>query len=169
MRQAIALVFTKTQQRNCRWHVTRIWEYELDVLYSEHKKENLREKFESLINYPLGPTQFEAEWRNLVEEFNISDHPAIKALWEKRDRWVPAYFKGMYCGSMTSTQRSESQNKVLKLGYVDENTTLHGFAERMLHSVQHADHMDAGETHYSQVTFYFKLQPGALYSCNKNM
>ncbi|CAN6355746.1 unnamed protein product [Urochloa humidicola] len=51
---------------------------------------------------------------------------------------------------MTSTQRSESQNRVLKDGYVNANTSLHMFAKRMLDSLQHADHMDAGETHYSQ-------------------
>ncbi|CAN6333553.1 unnamed protein product [Urochloa humidicola] len=51
---------------------------------------------------------------------------------------------------MTSTQRSESQNRVLKDGYVNETTRLHMFAKRMLDSLQHADHMDVGETHYSQ-------------------
>jgi len=40
---------------------------------------------------------------------------------------------------------------VLKDGYVSESTSLHMFARRMLDSLQHADHMDAGEAHYAQV------------------
>ncbi|CAN6338260.1 unnamed protein product [Urochloa humidicola] len=150
MRQAIAMVFEKSQHRNCRWHITRPWEYDLDQLYSQHKDKNLKERFESLINYPLGPTQFEVEWMNLIDECGIADHPAIRALWDKRQRWIATYFKGIYCGRMTLTQRSESQNRVLKDGYVGVSTSLHMFAKRMLDSLQHADHMDAGETHYSQ-------------------
>ena len=53
---------------------------------------------------------------------------------------------------MTSTQRSESQNRVFKDGYVNESTSLHMFAKRMLDSLQHADDMDAGETHFAQVS-----------------
>jgi len=151
MKVAIELVFFKSQHRNYRWHIIRPWEFELDQLYTEHKDKNLKERLESLINYPLGPTQFEVEWEKLVDECGIADHPAIKALWDKRERWIPAYFKGMYCGRMTSMQRSESQNRVLKDGYVSESTSLHMFARRMLDSLQHADHMDAGETHYAQV------------------
>ncbi|XP_066320195.1 protein FAR1-RELATED SEQUENCE 5-like [Miscanthus floridulus] len=90
------------------------------------------------------------ETEKLVDECGIADHPAIRALWDKRERWIAAYFKGMYCGRMTSTQRSESQNRVLKDGYVSESTSLHMFARRMLDSLQHTDHMDAGETHYAQ-------------------
>ena len=150
MRQAIKVVFDKTHHRNCRWHILRPWEFELDQLYTQHKDMKLKEKLESLINYPLGPTQFEVEWNRLVDECGIAEHPAIKALWEKRERWISAYFKGMYCGRMTSTQRSESQNRVLKDGYVNESTSLHMFAKRMLDSLQHADHMDTGETHYAQ-------------------
>jgi hypothetical protein len=30
-------------------------------------------------------------------------------------------------------------------------TTLHMFAKRVLDSIQHTDHMDAGESHYAQV------------------
>jgi hypothetical protein len=48
------------------------------------------------------------EWKKLVDECGIWEHPAIVALWRKRNRWIAAYFKGMYCGRITSTQRSES-------------------------------------------------------------
>jgi len=84
MRQAIKVVFGKTHHRNCRWHILRPWEFELDQLYTQHKDMKLKEKLESLINYPLGPTQFEVEWNRLVDECGIAEHPAIKALWEKK-------------------------------------------------------------------------------------
>ena len=84
MRQAIKVVFDKTHHRNCRWHILRPWEFELDQLYTQHKDMKLKEKFEYLINYPLGPTQFEVEWNRLVDECGIVEHPAIKALWEKK-------------------------------------------------------------------------------------
>ena len=86
MRQAIKVVFDKTHHRNCRWHILRLWEFELDQLYTQHKDMKLKEKLESLINYPLGPMQFEVEWNRLVDECGIAEHPAIKALWEKKGR-----------------------------------------------------------------------------------
>jgi hypothetical protein len=87
----------------------------------------------------------------LVNERGIEEHPAIVALWQKKIRWIATYFKGTYYGRMTSTQRSKSQNRVLKDGYVGSVTTMHMFAKRVLDSIQHTDHMDAGESHYSQV------------------
>jgi hypothetical protein len=62
-----------------------------------------------------------------------------------------AYFKGLYYGRMTSTQRSESTNRVMKDGFVNSVTLLHQFAENMLEALQHMDHMDAQESHGSQV------------------
>ena len=153
MWQAIGMVFDKTQHRNYRWNILRPWEYELDQLYDQHKNKNLKERLESLINYPLGPMQFEIKWIRLVDECGIAENPAINALWDKRERWIPAYFEGMYCGRMTSTQRSESQNRVLKDGYVNASTSMHMFAKRMLDALRHADHMNAGETYYAQVSW----------------
>jgi hypothetical protein len=43
MRQAIEMVFDKSQHRNC-WHIIRPWEFELDQLYTLHKNHNLKEK-----------------------------------------------------------------------------------------------------------------------------
>jgi hypothetical protein len=85
-RETIKFVFDKSQHRNCRWHITRMWDFELEELNKLHKDKNLRERLESLINYPLGPTQFEVEWKKLVHECGIWEHPAIVALWRKRNR-----------------------------------------------------------------------------------
>ena len=96
----------------------------------------------------MGPTHFKVEWRRPVDECGIANHLAIRAM-DKRQRWIATYFKGMCCERMTS--RTESQNRVLKNGYVSESTSLHMFAKRMLDLLQHVDHMDASKTHYAQV------------------
>jgi hypothetical protein len=57
---------------------------------------------------------------------------------------------------MTSTQRSESVNHVLKDGFVNQLMSLHQFAEKMLEALQHMDHHEAGESHYSQVRLLYR-------------
>ena len=86
-----------------------------------------------------------------MDTYGIRENPAIKALWDKRAMWIAAYFKKIYCGRMTSTQRSENTNRVLKDGFVNSVTSLHMFAKKMLEALQHVDHIEARETHYSQV------------------
>jgi hypothetical protein len=121
----------------------------LDKLYA--CKKGLKVELEWLFNFPLGPTELENAWNDTVEKFGVKDHPAIKAMWAKKEMWILAYFKGLYCGRMTSTQRSESTNQVLKDGFVNSVPSLHQFAEKMLDALQHMDHIDAGESHYSHV------------------
>jgi hypothetical protein len=128
MKIAIPRVFEETHYRYCRFHVTRTWRHELDWLYLANK--GLKVDIESLINFPLGPTEFEKAWNKLVDRYGIMENPAIEALWAKRHMWIMAYFKGLYCGRMTSTQRSESMNHVLKDRFVNSVTTLHQFAEK---------------------------------------
>jgi hypothetical protein len=47
---------------------------------------------------------------------------------------------------------------VLKDGFVNNITSLHQFAEKMLEALQHMDHIDAEESHGAQVQdFAFRL------------
>jgi hypothetical protein len=151
MKIAIPKIFAKTHHRYYKFHVLQHWKYELERLYQHHK--GLKVELEALFNFLLGPTEFEIAWTATVQNYGLENHPAIKDMWAKKEMWIMAYFKGLYCGRMTSTQRSESTNKVIKYGFMNSVTSLHQFAEKMLEVLQHMDHMDAEECHDSQVLF----------------
>jgi hypothetical protein len=76
-------------------------------LYSVH--EGLNEKLRIVINHPLTHEEFDAAWNALVDEYGIRENVAIDGLWRQRELWIPVYFKKYYCGRMTSTHRSESE------------------------------------------------------------
>ncbi|WVZ64205.1 hypothetical protein U9M48_013766 [Paspalum notatum var. saurae] len=114
------------------------------------RDKNLQEKIEALINWPLQPTEFEAAWTQTVTELGIQEHPAIVALWSKRSMFIACYFKANYYGRMTSTQRSESTNNMLKLGFVNNATSMNMLAKQCFQAIQHVDHLAPCETHYSE-------------------
>jgi hypothetical protein len=149
MKIAISIVFMKMHHRYYRFHVVRTWRYDLDRLYA--CKKGLKVELESLFNFPLGPSEFERCWKEMEDKYGIQEHAAIKSLYAKREMWIMAYFKGLYSGRMTSTQRSERTNKVIKDGFVNSVTSLHRFTEKMLEVLQHMDHIDAEESHGAQV------------------
>jgi hypothetical protein len=129
------------------------WRYDLDKLYN--CKKGLKIELESLFNFPLGLSEFERVWKEMEEKYVIQEHPSIKYLYAKREMWIMAYFKGLCCGRMTSTQWSESTNMVLKDGFVNNVTSLYQFAEKMLEVLHHMDHIDAEESHGAQVRTWF--------------
>lgn len=68
-----------------------------------------------------------------------------------RARWIAAYFKDVYCGRMTSTQRSESTNRIVKRNHIDPTTPLHVFARKMFQVLERRKEAEARETIESQV------------------
>jgi hypothetical protein len=102
MKIAIPIVFKNTQHLYCRFHVMHGWRHDLDKLYFANK--GLKVELEYLFNFPLGPMDFETAWNKTAQRYGIKEHPAIKSLWDKRKMWIMAYFKGLYCGRMISTQ-----------------------------------------------------------------
>uniref|UniRef100_K3ZBY4 Protein FAR1-RELATED SEQUENCE n=1 Tax=Setaria italica TaxID=4555 RepID=K3ZBY4_SETIT len=159
MAAAIKKVFKQTQHRLCRWHMLKKYKAELKKLYKIH--DGLKIELITVINHPLTPTEFEFAWNELVDEYGIREDDTIQGLWESRKLWVAAYFKPLYCGRMTSTQRSESVNKMIKgSGFTGHMTCMSKFARRMLDFIQHTNHTAGGETHWSQAgNWRLMLQP----------
>lgn len=129
MGNALPGVFPNAIHRLCRWHVLHSHKDGLKVLYNLY--DGLKEKLLTVINHPLTPVEFEKAWTEMVNEYGLESDPTIGSLYDLRARWITAYFKDVYCGRMTSTQRSESTNKIVKRNHIDPTTPLHVFARKM--------------------------------------
>ncbi|XP_040258513.1 protein FAR1-RELATED SEQUENCE 5-like [Aegilops tauschii subsp. strangulata] len=118
MALAIRDAFKNTVHKLCRWHIMKKYREHLAFLYNLHK--DFKDEFTSILNWPLMPTEFEAAWEGLMDRYNLHDDATMVAMWNERERWISAYFKEIFCAKMTSTQRSESMNYVLKRNYRDQ-------------------------------------------------
>jgi hypothetical protein len=132
MEGAIAKEFPEVRHRICRRHVVNKVMPNLNVLFKEHADRDFKENFNSVLNHPLTPVEFEAAWDELVAEFGLRDEATMQSLYRHRQDFIPAYFKNEYRGRMASTQRSECTNFLIKKGFVNKRTYLHRFAKQMM-------------------------------------
>ena len=68
----------------CRWHVVNKLSANLNELYSMYEKEDFKEKFNSVLNHPLTPGEFEEAWKELITEFNLEKNSALQNLYDQR-------------------------------------------------------------------------------------
>lgn len=134
MAEAIPRVFLRALHKLCRWHITKKYKDPLKALYKLYL--TFKEEFTAILNWPLMPTEFEEAWRHLVDKYNLRGSTMMIQMWEDRKDWISAYFKEVFCARMTSTQRSESMNAILKRGYVNEKQNLHRFVEQVNNCIQ---------------------------------
>ncbi|XBI79356.1 hypothetical protein VPH35_088850 [Triticum aestivum] len=128
MALAIPYVFKNTIHRLCCWHIMKKYREHLAYLYNLPK--TFKDEFTAILNWPLMPIEFETAWKELMDTYNLHDDATMVAMWNERERWISAYFKEILCARMTSTQRSESMNYVLKKNYVCERQNLHRFVSQ---------------------------------------
>ena len=134
MAKAIPQSFPNTVHKLCRWHILKKYREYLALLYKKYK--TFKEEFTAILNWPLMPTEFEAAWAELVHKYNLEKDQMMIQLWSDWKMWISAYYKNIFCARMTSTQRSESMNHVLKKGFVKGTQNLHKFARRVNACIQ---------------------------------
>ena len=118
---------------------------------------DLKEQLAAVVNHPLMPSEFEAAWHELVDKYGLHDVNVMINLWDERKSWVSACWKEVFCARMTSTQRSESMNNVLKRGCVREHQDLHTFVQQVNSCIQTRHMVEIAETVASMVCFTISL------------
>ncbi|KAM0872854.1 hypothetical protein ACQ4PT_038449 [Festuca glaucescens] len=124
MENAIKEVLPNTVHQWCKWHVFNTSKEHLGTTYSNHPE--FKDKFHKVLNHARTIDEFEDAWRSIIEEYDLHDNTYLQKVYDDRNRWASPYFKSCFFAKMTTTQRSECMNHVLK-GYVSPSSTMHNF------------------------------------------
>lgn len=144
MRAAISHVLPKTRHRWCKWHVLRKAKESLGSLYSKNSrfKWSLHELLDEIVSIP----EFESTWAMLVEEYGLEDNEFLQRAYDNRAMWAKPYFTNTFCTGMTSTQRSESANHLLKM-YISRGAPMHLFVSQYNRMIIDREAEEAREHH----------------------
>jgi hypothetical protein len=126
---------------------------QLNQMYDQHPK--LKDKLIYVINHLLNPEQFKAKWASMCDEFGLHDRVTMQTLYNDRCMWIVAYFKEVFCGTIQSTQRSESMNSMVKGGYLDNSKSVHEFVKCFLDALVHIHDNEARENTIHRCGFLY--------------
>ncbi|XP_019172831.1 PREDICTED: protein FAR1-RELATED SEQUENCE 5-like [Ipomoea nil] len=110
MKVAIPRVFKQARHHYCMWHI--IYKVGEKVGPTLNKNEEFKNKLNSIVwTSFLEPADFETQWKQLMEKFNLVEHNWFTNMFEARNSWIPAYFSDVFMGGLLrTTSRSESEN-----------------------------------------------------------
>ncbi|KAE8771232.1 Protein FAR1-RELATED SEQUENCE 5 [Hordeum vulgare] len=127
MELAIEEVMPVTTHRWCKWHVLKKAKESMGLLWS--KKSDFKCEFHKLVHHMVSEKEFEDGWDAMLERYSLKKHPFLTQIYEVRHKWTKPYFRGVFCAKMTSTQRNESANHMLK-SYVPPGCPMHLFIKQ---------------------------------------
>ncbi|XP_073120050.1 protein FAR1-RELATED SEQUENCE 5-like [Henckelia pumila] len=147
MKKVIAQVFPQVVHRYCLLHILNKFSDKLNPV-------TFRDYYQSINNVIQNcttPDEFEKSLEEVIKSANLEQNDWLLLMYELRQKWVPAYFKHVFCAGMSSSQRSESSNAFFKR-YVSNKNSLIDFITRFNRALRHqrhnelvADHIDINE------------------------
>ena len=127
MQNALRTTMPHTRHRWCRWHVLKVLKEKIGHVYSKHSV--FKKEFHAIVNEETDVESFERKWHQLIKKYKLQGNKYLRRIFKWRDMWAMPYFMGTFCAWMTSTQRSESANHLLKK-FISRSSPMHLFVKQ---------------------------------------
>ncbi|CAL5049009.1 unnamed protein product [Urochloa decumbens] len=112
MAKARRTALPNTKHRWCRWHVLKDAKKYLGHYFSKYS--TFKKEFKTLVTFVTDKAEFESQWKQLQSKYQLMKNKFLNRLFKYREMWAKPYFMQDFCAGMTSTQRSESANHMIK-------------------------------------------------------
>lgn len=157
---AIRETWRNTKHRWCKWHILRKAQEALGHVYRTYK--DFGDDFNKVLHHMLTIDEFELAWSVIISKYDLGENPFLTRVYQCRKKWAKPFFKTVFCARMTSTQRSESANHVLKL-YVPPKSSIHQFIKQYTKMVDEQENNDSeAENNNKQkkikLTFHYPIE-----------
>ncbi|KAJ3683340.1 hypothetical protein LUZ60_013567 [Juncus effusus] len=124
--RAVEDAFVGVRRRFYLWHILK----ELPELSGRTEdKEAMSMKVRKVVFGSLTALDFERDWNEMIRGYNLTENRWLNALYEERDKWVPAYIKEHFWAGLGTMHRSERLDHFFD-GYITPETSIKSFIEQ---------------------------------------
>ncbi|KAL3820136.1 hypothetical protein ACJIZ3_006041 [Penstemon smallii] len=132
MAKALASRWPETYHRLCVWHINKNAATHLSSVFAKYK--DFANDFSTCIYDYEDEDDFITAWNEMIEKYGLQENEWLTRLFELRKKWALVYGRETFCADMSTTQRSESMNAVIKryVSYKNDLSEFFEHFERML-------------------------------------
>ncbi|KAL3839149.1 hypothetical protein ACJIZ3_023740 [Penstemon smallii] len=112
MAKALQEKWPETCHRLCIWHIYQNAASHLNSVFSSFQ--DFSKDFSSCIYDYEEEEDFIDAWHDMLDKYGLQTNDWLERMFKKKEKWALVYGRQVFCADITSTQRSESMNSVLK-------------------------------------------------------
>ncbi|KAL6634712.1 hypothetical protein ACP70R_027383 [Stipagrostis hirtigluma subsp. patula] len=166
---AVGEVFPTVRHRLC---LHRIMKDVAENLKEHAEFKTIKKALKKVTYGSLKAPEFEADWKNIIEEHGLGENECLSSLYEHRQLWAPAYLKDKFWAGMSISQRRESISSYYD-GFVYPKTSLKQFfskyemiLENKYKKELQADEESSHRTPLTVTKLYMEEQLAKAYTVN---
>ncbi|KAL3846337.1 hypothetical protein ACJIZ3_003740 [Penstemon smallii] len=112
MAKALQEKWPETCHRLCIWHIYQNAASHLSSVFSSFQ--DFSKDFSSCIYDYEEEEDFIDAWHDMLDKYGLQTNDWLERMFKKKEKWALVYGRQVFCADITSTQRSEIMNSVLK-------------------------------------------------------
>ncbi|XP_042405648.1 protein FAR1-RELATED SEQUENCE 5-like isoform X4 [Zingiber officinale] len=112
MAKALASRWPETHHRLCIWHIYQNVAIHLSGVFSQFR--DFAKDFASCVYDFDEEEDFISAWNIMLAKYALEDNDWLRRMYNIKEKWALVYGRQMFCADMTTTQRSESMNSIVK-------------------------------------------------------